>query len=645
MLATGIQKTNLFMEYEPLLNAMGIALVDINRVDRGKNVAVSMVIVAKGDEVSVDHCAKVYRLVYPRMELQLGERDLQLEVSTPGLQRTFKDVYEFSLFTGRRVRVYDTAKEAWVSGIIAQADPTSVQLTQVYIEDAKEMIETMSVAYADIQKAKLAIRSMVAEKNISEELVISTIEDILRAAYKRKFGTDENAVIEFSEDYMTVELASRRKIVDDDNWYNEVTEIPLSEAKEIHEECEIGDELLIPVDLKEFDRISVQSAKQRAHQSFRDIQKDTLYSEYKAKEGQLIIGYYRRQLPNGDIYVDIGTTEGLLPRRNQSSRESYGSNDKIKCYVEKVEKAERGLRVVLSRTSPELIRKLFEVEVPEIAQNQIDIIKIVREAGYRSKVAVASRNDDIDPVGACVGLKGNRIQTIMSEIEGEKIDILRYDTNPANYIRNALSPAQVKDVVIIDKNIYHAVAIVEDSQLSLAIGKQGLNVRLANKLVDWMIDVKTQAQFDEMDIAKEARSRAESIFTLDEPMFEPQVAQPEFEEHEVAVEPEVASFVDEDEIALSELPLDSMLLRKLQFHDVYSVEEFINLSDEELAGFSDLSEEEIIAIKDTINEYVDIVEDEEDGETEYVCPNCGGSITMDMTVCPSCGTGLAFEVE
>ncbi|MDD4450326.1 MAG: transcription termination factor NusA, partial [Sphaerochaeta sp.] len=288
-----------------------------------------------------------------------------------------------------------------------------------------------------------AIRSMVAEKNISEELVISTIEDILRAAYKRKFGTDENAVIEFSEDYMSVELASRRKIVDDDNWYNEVTEIPLSEAKEIHEECEIGDELLIPVDLKEFDRISVQSAKQRAHQSFRDIQKDTLYSEYKAKEGQLIIGYYRRQLPNGDIYVDIGTTEGLLPRRNQSSRESYGSNDKIKCYVEKVEKAERGLRVVLSRTSPELIRKLFEVEVPEIAQNQIDIIKIVREAGYRSKVAVASRNDDIDPVGACVGLKGNRIQTIMSEIEGEKIDILRYDTNPANYIRNALSPAQV----------------------------------------------------------------------------------------------------------------------------------------------------------------------------------------------------------
>ena len=158
MLATGIQKTNLFMEYEPLLEAMGITLVDINRIDRGKSVTVTMVIVAKEAEVSVDHCAKVYRLAYPRMELQLGERDLQLEVSTPGLQRTLKDVYEFSLFTGKRVRVYDTSKEAWVSGIITETDQTSVQLSHVFIEDAKEMIETMSVAFSDIQKAKLDYR-------------------------------------------------------------------------------------------------------------------------------------------------------------------------------------------------------------------------------------------------------------------------------------------------------------------------------------------------------------------------------------------------------------------------------------------------------------------------------------------------------
>ncbi len=490
-----------------------------------------------------------------------------------------------------------------------------------------------------------AIRSMVAEKNISEELVISTIEEILRAAYKRKYGTDENAVIQFSDDFEQVELASRKRIVEDDEWYNEVTEIPLSEAVLIHEDGEVGDELLLAVDLKEFDRISVQSAKQRAHQSFRDIQKDTLYSEYKTKEGQLIIGYVRRvDKKSGDIYVDIGSTEGILPRRNQSSRESYNPNDKIKCYVDLVEKGDRNVRVVLSRSSPELIRHLFEVEVPEIAQNQIDIVKIVREAGYRTKVAVASRYDDIDPVGACVGLKGNRIQTIISEIEGERIDILRYDPNPVNYIMNALSPAQVTDVVIVDKNIYHAVAIVDESQLSLAIGKQGLNVRLANKLVDWMIDVKTSEQFEEMDIAKEARSRAEAIFQTDDEYLyeieEEQTFAPEFPEE--AVE---EGYIDEDEIALTEIPLAAELVEKLHFYDIYSVEEFISYTEEELAALENLSAEDIIAINDVINENVEIIEDEEDGETHYICPNCGGSITEDMTVCPSCGTGLAFEVE
>ena len=218
-----------------------------------------------------------------------------------------------------------------------------------------------------------------------------------------------------------------------------------------------------------------------------------------------------------------------------------------------------------------------------------------------------------------------------------------------NYIRNALSPAQVKDVVVLDKNIFHAVAIVDESQLSLAIGKQGLNVRLANKLVDWIIDVKTQAQFNELDIATEARSRAESFFgTPDEfgeiPRFDEQfpVTVAGLEEAPPVLE---ESLVDEDEIALSDLPMDAQLLQKLQFHDVYSVEEFINLTEEDISSFSDLSKEEVIAIKDTINEYVDIVEDEENEDTEYVCPNCGSAITIDMTVCPNCGTGLAFEVE
>ncbi|MFA6892124.1 MAG: transcription termination factor NusA [Sphaerochaetaceae bacterium] len=482
-----------------------------------------------------------------------------------------------------------------------------------------------------------AVKALMEEKGISEDLVLNTIENILRAAYKSKYGTMDNCEIQFSDDHRSVDVLARKKVVDEDNWYSEVAEIPLEQARQIRSDCEIGDELLIPVDLTKFNRLSVQSAKQTARQNFRDITKDTLYNEYKTKERQIIIGYYRRQLFNGDIMVDIGTTEGILPKRNQSPRESYEANDKIKCYVDSVEKAERGLRVTLSRTSPELVRKLFEMEIPEIAQNQIDIVKIVREAGYRTKVAVASRSEDIDPVGACVGLKGNRIQTIMSEIEGEKIDILRYDPNPVMYIKNALSPAQVEDVVIVDKNIYQAVAIVDESQLSLAIGKQGLNVRLANKLCDWQIDVKTPAQFQELDIASEARNKAESIFG-NANATEAQGGASEQMPQE--------SGVADDEVALSELPIDKELLKKLQFHDIYSVEEFINLRDEELKSYGDFSDDEIKEIRDTISENVDIVEeDAEDAQMQYVCPNCGKPVTPDMTVCPNCGTGLSFVEE
>jgi N utilization substance protein A len=473
-----------------------------------------------------------------------------------------------------------------------------------------------------------AIRSMVAEKGISQELVISTIEDILRAAYKRKFGTDENAVIEFNDDYSDVTLSARKTIVDDDDYYNEVTEIPMSDAEELHEGCEIGDELLVPVSLKEFDRISVQSAKQRAHQSFRDIQKDTLYSEFKAKEGQMIIGYYQRE-SNGDIFVDLGTTEGILPRRNQSSREVYRKNDKIKCYVERVEKAERGVRVVLSRTSPELVRLLFELEVPEIYDHSIEIYKIVREAGYRTKIAVYSHRDDIDPVGACVGLKGIRIQTIMREIEGEKIDILKYDPNPMTFIRNALSPAEVRNVIITDKDTFHALAIVDENQLSLAIGKQGLNVRLANKLCDWLIDVKTEAQFSEMDIATDARERADALFSDNEYL------------EGDAMEEEV----DDGEIQLADLPIDKTLLGKLQFHDIYTVEEYVNLSEAEIRELGDITDDEIKQLHDILVQYVDIVEEEhvEEPEMQFTCPECGHPVTPDMQTCPNCGVGLSFE--
>lgn len=473
-----------------------------------------------------------------------------------------------------------------------------------------------------------AIRTLVNERGISEDLVLETIRGLLLAAYKRKFGTSDNAVVEFNEAHDNVELFARKMIVEDDEFSGEIEEISLSDARELHEDCDIGDEILIPIDPKTFDRISVQSAKQKAKQDLREIQKDTLYSEFKTKEGEMIIGYYQRE-QNGDMFIDLGKVEGLLPKRFQSPREIYRKNDKIKCYVHQVEKPEHGqLRVILSRTHSEFVRKLFELEIPEIYDHSIEIHKIVREPGYRTKVAVYSHRADLDPVGACVGLKGIRVQTIMREMEGERIDVLRYDPNPIEYIKNCLSPAEIKRVVILDEGKRTAVAVVDDSQLSLAIGKQGINVRLANKLADWIIDVKTLDQYREMDLDVETKERVDALFS-----------DVEVPEDEYYVE-------EEDELMLSDIEeLDSALVDKLQFHDIYTVEEFVNLTSDEIESLEDITDEEVRKIHSVLGEYVDIVEEEDEGEIEhqFLCPECGHSLTPDMTSCPNCGVGLSFE--
>lgn len=469
-----------------------------------------------------------------------------------------------------------------------------------------------------------AIRTLVNERGISEDLVLETIKGFLLAAYKRKFGSSDNAVIQFNETNDDVQLFARKMIVDDDEFDGDIAEIPYEEACELHADCEIGDEILIAIDPKTFDRISVQSAKQKAKQDLRDIQKDTLYSEFKTKEGEMIIGYYQRE-QNGDMFIDLGKIEGILPKRYQSPREIYRKNDKIKCYVYSVEKPEHGqLRVTLSRTHSEFVRKLFELEIPEIYDHSIEIHKIVREPGYRTKVAVYSHRTDLDPVGACVGLKGIRVQTIMREMEGERIDVLKYDTNPVEYIKNCLSPAEIKRVVIVDDAKRIAVAVVDESQLSLAIGKQGINVRLANKLADWVIDVKTIDQFREMDLSSDTKERVDALFT------------PEIEEE----------VYEDEEMMLSDITeLNEALVQKLNFHDIYTVEEFVNLSEEELATLEDISKEEIDQILGVLGEYVDIVEEENEDEIEhqFVCPECGNSVSPEMTACPYCHVGLSFE--
>ncbi len=463
-----------------------------------------------------------------------------------------------------------------------------------------------------------AIRQIMQEKGISEELVLQTIKDSLTAAYKKRFGTAENIVIRFKDNYDGVEVFSKKLIVQEAE--DPVLEIELDEAREYAPEAEVGDILEVPIDLKEFDLQSVMLAKQTTRQSFKEITRDALYADFHAKLGEIIIGYYQRE-KNGNIFVDLGKAEGFFPKKYQSPLEVYQPGDRIKALIVEVNKTNP--QIVLSRTHPEFVQKILELEVPEVYDKTVEVYKIVREPGYRTKIAVFSRRDDIDPVGACVGLKGIRIQNIIKELEGEKIDILRYDPNPEKFIKNALLPANVLDVYVLDETKRQALAVVSDEQFSIAIGKQGLNVRLANRLCDWTIDVKTEEQFKELDIGAHARKMASNLFEAQE----------------------------EEIVKLSELPdVDMDTVAILAEHGIELIEEFLEKDEEELLAIPGLTQEQIDAVRAIIEENVEIVEEEiaeeeVSEEEEYECPECHARITPDMTHCPQCGVELAFEYE
>ena len=479
-----------------------------------------------------------------------------------------------------------------------------------------------------------AIKALVQDKGISEELVKKTIEDFMYAAYKRKFGTADNAVVKFNDDDTEVCIYARKTIVAEVE--DSVFEILLKDALLENDESEIGDEIDIEIDPSGFDRGAVQSAKQNAKQTLREINKDTLYSEFKEKEGEMIIGYHQRER-NGNIFVDLGKIEGILPKRFQSPRETYRPNDRIKALIYEVNKTPSGLQIILSRTHTDFVRRIFELEVPEIYDNTVEIFKIVREPGYRTKISVYSNREDVDPVGACVGIKGVRIQSVVREMEGEKIDILKYVTDSKEFIKNALSPAEVENVLILNESKRQALAIVNDSQLSLAIGKRGLNVRLANRLVDWNIDVKNHEQFEEMDITLESKKELDALFNDVEGGTE-----------------EITS--------ISELPgMPERLAGLLSENGIELIEVLVSLEREELIKLEGLTAGDVDTIQNIIAESIDIVEendvevyddneydnDLEDvvDEEEYECPECSHPITTDMEVCPECGVGLSFEIE
>jgi N utilization substance protein A len=366
------------------------------------------------------------------------------------------------------------------------------------------------------------IEALAKEKGIEPDVVISAIEEAVATASRKYYKTGENLKTRFNTDTGQVDLFALKTVVEEVT--NVATEISLTEAREMYRplygdevanSIELGDEMEFPKPTEVLGRIAAQTAKQVIFQKVREAERENIFAEYNQRVGDVVNGTVKR-FENGDIILEIGRIEAVLPRKEQSRAESYTPGDRVRTVIKGVNRSAKGPQIVLSRTDPALLIKLFEQEVPEIYDGTVVIRGAVREAGDRAKVAVFSRERDVDPVGACVGMKGTRVQSIIRELRGEKIDIVEWSEDAIAFVTNALSPAKVQRVSIVDDRERVMEVIVEDKQLSLAIGKKGQNVRLAAKLTGWRIDIKSEeekrreveAQFEGLEVTADSEEGA-----------------------------------------------------------------------------------------------------------------------------------------
>jgi N utilization substance protein A len=367
------------------------------------------------------------------------------------------------------------------------------------------------------------IEALAKEKGIGPEVIIAAIEDAVLTASRRYYKTNENLKTRFNHETGQVDLFAVKQIVKE--VVNPATEISLEEAHQLYgDEAEVDMEIEFPKPTDVLGRIAAQTAKQVIFQKVREAERENVFAEFSQRVGEVVNGTAKR-FENGDLIAELGRIEALLPRKEQSRAESYSPGDRLRAVIKGVNRSAKGPQIVLSRTDPALLVKLFEQEVPEIYDGTVQIRGAVREAGDRAKVAVYSRERDVDPVGACVGMKGTRVQAIIRELRGEKIDIVDWSDDPVTFVTSALSPAKVQRVSIVDDHERVMEVVVEDKQLSLAIGKKGQNVRLAAKLTGWRIDIKSEeekrreveAQLDSFEVPAPAADEAAPA--ADQPLF------------------------------------------------------------------------------------------------------------------------------
>jgi N utilization substance protein A len=361
-----------------------------------------------------------------------------------------------------------------------------------------------------------ALNYLSKEKGIDKDLLMEALEAALISAYKKNFKSANNVRVALDEETGKMQVFSRKEIVEE--VFDPQEEISIDQAKEIDPSYEVEDVIEVEVTPRDFGRIAAQAAKQVVTQRVREAERNVIFSEYQEREDDIMNGIIQRVDPRF-VYIDLGKVEAKLAESERMTTETYRVHDRIKVYVTKVENTNKGPQVYVSRTHPGLLKRLFETEVPEIYDGTVEIKSVAREAGDRSKISVYAADEEIDPVGSCVGQRGQRVQTVVDELKGEKIDIVEYSDDPVIYVSNALSPSKVTKVIVDEENKATTV-IVPDNQLSLAIGKRGQNARLAAKLTGWKIDIKSESDAKELGIVSD--DDLEVIETNEEhsPLFE-----------------------------------------------------------------------------------------------------------------------------
>jgi len=398
------------------------------------------------------------------------------------------------------------------------------------------------------------IDQVVKDKGIARAVLVEALESAVLSAANKKYRNTRDLEAHFNDEIGEVELFEFVTVVEEVN--DSYKEIDLAEAREIDPEVENGDSLGMKMEAGNFSRIAAQTAKQVIIQKVREAEREKIYNEYKDRVGELVNGIVRRY-ERGDLIVDLGLSEGLLPHREQVPRENYRQGDRARVYISEVKMSTKGPQIILSRSHPGLVAALFHFEVPEIAEGIVEIKAVAREAGSRTKIAVASYDSDVDPVGACVGMRGSRVQNVVSELRGEKIDIIPWTPDVARFVCSALAPADVTRIYV-DNEDQSLEVIVPDDQLSLAIGKKGQNVRLAAKLTGWKIDIKSEtraaeAAMEEFSVEKSEDKPADHAASA-------AVEEKEREEHadkgtsESEQQGEISEPVEEEEVSLSDAP-------------------------------------------------------------------------------------------